>query len=207
MATSKTEIANLALSHLGVGKEIANLDTENSQEAATMRRFYETCRLAMMRDFPWPFATKFAVLGLVASPPTEIEEEWLFSYRYPSDCLKMRRIVSGVSVGLETRQSRVLYQLGNDTTGELIYTNKEHAKAEYTLDIKTVERYSDDFVLAFSLRLASYGTTRLTKGDPFGLSNKLLALYQTHIDMAQASSVNEQQPPEDPQSEFIRARE
>ena len=38
---SSTEIANLALSHLGNGTEIADLETERSSEASACRRFYD----------------------------------------------------------------------------------------------------------------------------------------------------------------------
>src|SRR5688572_11149621 len=109
---SETEIANLALSHLGVGKEIANLETERSQEAVACRRFYDTARDATLRDFSWPFATKIAVLGLIEADPND---EWDYSYRYPSDCLQLRRILSGVRN--DTRDSRVPFKLAHDDSG------------------------------------------------------------------------------------------
>ena len=84
---SKTEIANLALSHLGVGKEIGNLDTEKTEEAVAMRRFYESARDATLRDFPWPFATRMVALALVASPPTQ----WWTPVRRRSQSVSMRR--------------------------------------------------------------------------------------------------------------------
>ena len=79
MASSKTEIANLAISHLGIGKTIANLELEKSQEAIACRRFYDTVRDSSLRDFPWPFAGKIQALALVSN-------EWLYAYQYPSDC-------------------------------------------------------------------------------------------------------------------------
>ena len=91
MASSTTEIANLALGHLGIGKDIANLDTESSQEAKAMRRYYDICRRTVLQEFTWPFATKFVTLGLVEEDPTDAEE-WAFSYRYPADCLFLRRL-------------------------------------------------------------------------------------------------------------------
>lgn len=86
--SSSTEISNMALSHLAISREIAALDTERSQEAQACRRFYETVRKTVLRDYPWPFATKFATLALVEDDPNS---EWDFSYRYPSDCLNARR--------------------------------------------------------------------------------------------------------------------
>jgi hypothetical protein len=203
MAT-KTEIANLALSHLGIGKEIANLDNEKSQEAVTMRRFYEQCRDAVLRDFAWPFATKFAALALVSDPPTETAE-WNFSYRYPAECLMLRRIQTDVRI--DTHQSRIVFKIGRDDAGLLIYTDEEEAKVEFTFREEDPGRYPADFILALSFRLAVYAAPRLTGGDPFKLGGRSLQLYMQEISMAQASAGNESVPDLLPDAEQIRARE
>ena len=91
---SKTEIGNLALSHIGIGKEVANIETEQSAEASALRRVYDTALRKTLRDFNWPFARVIADLGLIEEDPTD---EWDFSYRVPSDCVSFRRIPSGVS--------------------------------------------------------------------------------------------------------------
>lgn len=200
--SSSTEIANLALSHLGVSKEIANLETENSAEANACRRFYEISRDATLRDFPWPFATKFVALGLVAEDPTD---EWKFSYRYPSDCLRLRRLLSGNRT--DHRQSRASYKITRDSSGLLLYTDLEDAELEYTLKETDTGRFPSDFTMALSLRLAAYIAPRVAEEDPFQLGQRALQLYQFELSRAQASALNEEQPDEDPQSEFIRGRE
>src|SRR5438046_2758921 len=91
--SSTTEIANMAISLIGIAKEIANLDSENSAEAKACRRFFANVRDTVLGDFPWPFATKFATLSLVQTDPND---DWGFSYNYPSDALKIRRILSGI---------------------------------------------------------------------------------------------------------------
>ena len=90
--SSKTEIANMAISHLGIGKEIANLGIEKSEEAKACRRFYETAKTGVLVDLDWSFATKFVVLNLITAAPSL---EWAYSYKYPVDCINMRRILSG----------------------------------------------------------------------------------------------------------------
>lgn len=204
MAT-KTEIANLALSHCGVGKEIANLETEKSEEAVATRRFYDDARKATLRDFPWPFATKYRILALVSDDPEETNDEWDFSYRYPTDCLIVRRIASGLRN--EARDVRVPYKVARDDQGLLIYTDEEEAVIEYTVNETDPGRFSCDFVLALSFRLALYVVPRLAKGDPFQLRRSISAQYLQEISMAQASAANEEQPDTEPESEFIRARE
>lgn len=203
MADSSTVIANLAISHLGYGSEIANLDTENSAEANAMRRFYDTARRNVLREFAWPFAYKIADLGLVESTPNN---DWNYSYRYPSDCLMMNKILSGVRN--DHRQSRIPFKVGRDSSGKLIFTDEQNAQAAYTMDNQDTLQYPDDFVMAFSYRLAIYAAPRIvSNGDPFGLVQRLYQIYNIEVQNAKAMARQENQPDDMPQSEFIRARE
>lgn len=199
---STTSIANMALSHLGSGKEIANLDSERSQEAEACRRFYDTALEATLRDYPWPFATKIATLGLVEEDPNE---EWAYSYRYPSDALKIRRILSGNRN--DNRQSRIPMKISWDDDGQLLFCDVEDAEVEYTFLNEDTGHYPPDFVLALSWRLSFYIAPRVTGGDPFKLQERMYVLYTAEMTMAKANAVNEQQDEEPAESEFIRARD
>lgn len=199
---SNTEIANMALSHIGVGKEISDLDNEKSEEANAIRAFYNTALEFIQSDFPWPFLTKSALLALVSQDPTD---EWAYAYRYPSDAFKIRRIFSPLRN--DNRQSRVPYKIYQDGTGKLIYTDCEDARIEYSFKLTEEEKFPADFSLAFSYLLASYVAPRLTKGDPFKMRTSALELYRAHLQLAEQRSINEEQPEEVPQSEFVRARE
>jgi len=204
---SETEICNMALSHLGVSKEIANLETERSAEASACRRFYDMTRDEVLRGFPWPFATKFAALGLVSDSDDDDHgnDEWDYAYRYPTDCLKMRRIKSGTRN--DSRSSRVPYIIAKDDEGKLIYTDQEDAEAEYTVLVDDPGLYPPDFVMALSLRLAAYIAPRLTAGDPFKMGDRSLKLYVLSQATAEANAVNEQQDEDTPDPDLIRARE
>lgn len=200
--SSVTEIANLALSHLGTGKEITALTTENSAEARAVRRFYETTRDAILRDFPWPFATKTFTLGLVESTPTT---EWDYSYTYPSDCIYFRRILSGIRN--DTRASRIPYRIIHADASSLIYTDEQNAVSEYTMRVTDSARFSADFVMALSWRLASYMAARVTAGDRFRLGEKAMKFYLFELGKAQANASGEEQPEIAIESEFITGRE
>lgn len=200
--SSETEISNIALSHIGNSKEIQNLQTDRSAEGSACRRFYTPALEESLRDFAWPFTTKIADLGLVEEDPND---EWNFSYRYPSDCEMFRRILSGIRN--DTRQSRVTYKIGRDSQGLLIFTDQEDAQAEYTVREDDPDRFPSDFVMAFSLLLASYIAPRVTNGDPFKLGVRAFELYAFSIAKARNNALNEQQDDEPPQSEFIRGRE
>jgi hypothetical protein len=201
MATS-TEICNLALGHLAVGKEISNLETDQTPQAIACRRFYETALKKTLRSFAWPFATVYEPLALVEENPTE---EWDYSYRYPTNCLFLRRVLSGTRN--DTRQSRIPYKVGKDSQGRLIYTDKDEAEIEYTQYTEDNTLYPDDFVLALSFCIAMYVAPSVTGGDPFKLGERAEQMFRVAISEAMGTSFGEEQSEEEPLSEFTRARE
>lgn len=131
--STKTEICNLALAHLGVGKPITDLDTDDSAEAEVLRRFYDITRKQVLRDFDWSFAAAFVTLEETDTAPTT---EWAYAYALPDDCLKFRRLLSGLRV--DTRDTKQPYRLvrGPGSTFE-IYTDLADAVAEITVDFVT----------------------------------------------------------------------
>lgn len=199
---SKTEICNMALGHVGVGREISNVDSERSEEALACRRFFDQARDETLREYAWPFATKLANLGLIVQNPNT---EWGYSYRYPSDCLEFRRILSGKRT--DTPDSRVPYKIGQDDQGQIIYTDIPSAQCEYTTQITAIERFPADFRAALSLLLATYIAPRVTGGDPFKLGDRAMRLYQFKLTRAEVAAGNEEQPDRTPEAESIRARD
>lgn len=202
MANSKTEISNMAISHLGTGKEIIDLDTEKSEEASVCRRFFEIAKDTVLQDCEWPFATKIASLGLIESSPNN---EWDYSYSYPSDCLNFRKLQSGIRN--DTRQSRIPYRIGHGDSGAIIFTDQEDAIGEYTVKITDTSRFYPDFTLALSLKLAYLIAPRLTKGDPDKMKQQIQSEYLYQLSLAKASAFNEEQMDEQVDSQFIRIRE
>jgi|CXWL01.1.fsa_nt_gi hypothetical protein len=198
---SKVAICNMALGALGVGDQIANVDTERSAEARACRLFYAETLNEVLRDFPWPHAKKTVVLALVESAPND---EWAYSYRYPSDCLMMRRVLSGVRN--DTRASRVPTSISNDDSGQLIFCDSADAELEYTFIADDPQRYPADFVAALAYLLAVRIAPMITAGDPFGLQNKNIQLYNFQIGKAKANAANEEQSDVEPEPETISGR-
>lgn len=203
MASSTTEVANMALSHLGVGTQITALATERSAEANACRRFFETTVQATLRDFAWPFATKIVDLVQVEEDPND---EWGYSYRYPSDCLRFVKVLSGVRN--DTRQSRVPTKIvqDDDTSGKLILCDSVDAQGEYTYYVSQIERWPDDFVLAVSFRLAAYIAPLITGADPFKMRPQCTQFYEFEVGKAKANAANEEQVEDLPDTELINAR-
>lgn len=200
--SSPTVVCNLAISHLGKGKEIQSLETDRSEEGRACRSFYELARDEMLRDFVWPFCTKIVALALVEEEPND---EYGYAYRYPSDCLFFRKIQSGIRN--DTRSTRVPYRIGADDQGQLIFTDKQNAIAEYTSTIgQNPAKWHPDFTFAVSYRIAAYIASRITGGDPFKTGEKSLQLWNLSNRKAMANAANEEQAEDIPDGELILSR-
>lgn len=199
---SPEAICNMALGHLGISSEIGNLTTEKSAEAFACRRFFTQCRDIAMRDMRVPFASHIATLALVEEEPNS---EWSYSYRYPSDCLFFKRILSGDRNGASS--TRVPYKISSDSSGKLILTDKEDAECEYTRLIEDPLMWPDDFILAMSYLLASMMAARLTNGDGLKLGDRAMQMYDLLKHTSDSNADAEEQNDEAPDAESIRARE
>lgn len=201
--TSDTGICNMALAHIGVGKPIGNLETDASREAQACRVFFETARDEVLRDFSWPFCTRIVTLGLVEETP---DEEWAYTYAWPSDAVGFRRIPSGIRN--DNRQTRVPYRIiHHETYGKVIRTDMQDAKGEYTFRNEGVEDYPPDFKILVSYKLAGYIVPLLSAGDPFKIGDSMVVKYQIKRAETMAAARNEEQPDQIPEAESIRARE
>lgn len=200
-AADDTRVANFALRHLGVSKTIQNITTEQSEEATAVRDFIDFAKEEVLRDFPHPFTTEQATLGLASSNPTT---EYGYSYQYPSNCARFRRILSGVRN--ELRKERVHYRIYKGSSGKLIYTDQPSAVGEYSVIETETARWPIDLIMALSLLLASYIAPSVTDGDPFKLGERAMRLYVVSKTKAESNALNEEQSEEDPQSEFINER-
>jgi hypothetical protein len=199
--SSKTQIANMALIHLGHEKPIANLDTEKSSEAATMRAFYDLAVDTVLSKVAWPFATTFGDAGLIETEPNT---EWAFSYRYPSNCITVRRVLSGLRN--DNRKQKVPFKIGDDDTGQLFWCDEQDAIIEYTKRVTQTSRFAADFTLTLSYYLAYLTAPGITGGDEFKLGEKSFAFYENNLLDAENRAFNEQQDEVEPESIFITGR-
>jgi hypothetical protein len=195
-------ICNMALGRIGVGARIEALSTDTTPEAVQCRSFYDISYASTLREFSWPFANKIVTMTLVQTSP---DNEWGYSYRYPSDCLKIKRLMSGFRN--DSRDTRVPFTIRSDDDGRLIFTDQVDAEIEYTFDFNDNARLPADFVSALAWRIAYEVAPSL--GGPAGQKWRSDAAMGFAIEMTNArnNALDEVQVEEEPDSEFIRARE
>lgn len=213
---SSADICNLALSELGESLEITAL-TDTTAAAKACNRFYDLCRQRTLRDAPWPFATKYAVLTQLTTfiLPTS---EYQFQYNYPADALVVRGLLNGVS-RIEDKQSRIPYRIAQAQTGttkvilcdvEPITGNTDTTQnvpwVRYTVDVTDTTQFTPEFVEAVAFLLAWRIGPRIA-GDKSKLIDNAGMLYTSAIIQAKRAALNEQAQDDEPLSEFERARE
>lgn len=198
MASSKTEIANLALGFLGYGNEIQDLDSDTSEEARACLRFYDTARDLLFGTHPWPFIVKFATPALLEEDPTT---EWQYSYQLPSDYISMRRIVDQRNAPRDAQSAYAVH-------GSALYTDVDDVEIEYNYRNESVTQYPAAFCIALGRLLASYIAPRLVGGlQGAQLSAAMEQMFQRDLTYAMATSGNSDSPDVPPDSELIRIRE
>jgi hypothetical protein len=201
--TSKTQITNVALMRIGVSQSVANVDTEQSREALSAKLIFDDEVDFVLRDFPWPWATAYAELGLVSgttSAPTNAD--WLYAYRYPADCLFARRMVVA-SVG-RVNTNPPPFKLGRDTQGRLIYTNEADAVLEYTARVTDPAEFDALFRSMLSWRLAAALAPSLSRIKD--MAESALKMYEIEKSKAVARALNEGQQSVAQDAEWISAR-
>lgn len=196
MAASSSEIATLAISHLGISTPIAALATESSKEAGACRAFYDQTVDEVLRSAPWPFATRQVALALVGTDPAL---GWGYSYRVPADTLTVQGLVDPTGVALP-----VAYQLVGDAAGLLLWTNVGSASAQLTVRVTDPTRFDPLFVQAVAYQLAAYVGPRLT--DNLALVDRAAMKAERLLLRARAQALNEAPPAMSPTSDLITVR-
>jgi hypothetical protein len=128
---ASTRLCNRALSRLGITARLTNLATDDSVEADQFRLVYKGEVDAVLRAYPWQFATAYAdvvhVGGVDADAP--VTGDWVHSYRQPSDCVFVRRIVRP-TYRRTYDPDPVAFRTFADDDRQLLYANEPGEKLE-----------------------------------------------------------------------------
>ncbi len=197
MPTSKTQICNMALGHVGVAATIQDIDTENSVEAENCRLFFDHCREVILETKPWGFAKREVTLASLGSPPTG----WLYRYKYPNFVKRANRIINPAS-RTPGRGNKIPFKVvdGDDQYGKAILTDQENAVLEYNYNVTDVNLFSATFVQALSLFLATSIAMPLRVNAE--IQTVTQQLFTTWNSEASSLDLEEEEPDQEAASEF-----
>lgn len=207
MTYDTTELANMALGHVGVGLSIGTLETENSQEAISCRRYFTHCRDVLYRMRDWPFATRLTALSDLGVTGTNYEGIWLYRYNYPNFCMRINKIVNPAMRAPATAEQKIKYKIASKDTGsagKVILCDQESAIAEYNHLIEDVSVWDAEFVENFTTYLAVRIAPSL-KCDA-NLVNQVRQQWQLFLQNCMSTVDSEEQPDGERASQFETVR-
>mgnify|MGYP006949037391 CR=1 FL=1 len=184
MAASKIQIWNMALGFIGT-RTVAS-ETEHTPEAIQCGLFWDSARRQVLRDYPYNFAQARKTLAAVKVPDV-YAEEWRFAYKLPDLCLKAHRIY-----GRERREVRRIpfTIVSSDDGTEILLTDMEAARLDYTWDVTDVARWDDLFIAMMARKLAALIGVPLLKNNSTKVQ-ELEQLYRTSLPKAMESNASE----------------
>lgn len=182
MASSSTDIANLALQKIGESR-INSIGDENDKNARVCNLNYDQSRLEALMMCGWRFAKKQASLSKLATVPIY---KWKAQYQLPSDLLRLTEI-QGTDVWAPKEyfdiQEKKLLLYPTDSFDEAADT----INIEYIYDVVDVSQFDALFVDVLALKLASMIARPLTGSDTLGQN---MTQELTTISLPKAMEIN-----------------
>lgn len=179
--SSPADIANIALAKIGYKKSVGNL-FDGSLAAQKILNVYQNTRDALLRDGEWPFSERNVAATLLKSAPvggyipptvwngaTNPALNWLFSYGWPDDCLKVRYLKATPLFVPNFDPQPNLFSVANDNyytpARRVILSNVAGVNIVYTGQITDVTTMPPDFIEEFADALGENIAAVLTTMD------------------------------------------
>jgi hypothetical protein len=203
VATTPTEVCNIALGRIGIRQPLTEL-AEDSAEAEMCSVFYEDARDAVLEVLPWKFATKRASLAALAEASGGERSGWEFVYTLPADCIAPREIYSGTRNPPADQRIPFDVEHNEDTGKSVLLCDMEEAELIYTARIATVAIFTPLFIDCLAFKLAADLAMALPNKAP--LSDLMERRYERALALAGASTLRQGQRDAPPRSAFTRVR-
>lgn len=180
--SSKIDIANLALTHLGMNP-IRSLET-NTPSAIACNTFFESSRDDVLAEAQWPFAN--VQTALVLSNITILG--WDYVYVYPTKAAAVWAVYDESTVEEKEAQSFEV-RFVPSSNQRVICSKLASAYCDYTHKVEDTSLYGPKFVMALSYRLAAAMAHTLVGSVEVGV--QMTNLYNVIISEAKRISMAE----------------
>ncbi len=192
--STKITIWNMALGFIGT-RTIAS-EEEKTLEAVQCQLYWNSARRAALRDFPWNFAQRRAVLAEVAMP-IGYENQYSHAYALPEDLLQALKIFPlgepwrhwGQDTCAGAEQSFILVYDGQSKS-QVLLCHTTQAVLAYTANIEDASLFDDCFILLLARKLAAMIAMALLKNNA-GRMEELENLYRAALPSAIQADSNE----------------
>lgn len=195
--TSKVDLCNMALGHLGNYGTISNIDTPTNDKEITFALWYDISRQTFLKMVMPNFALARKVIAQVITPaPFGDALGYQQAYEYPADCLKV------LGIG-EVKDKENNYAV----EGNLIWTDQLYETGlplRYIKDIEDVTMMSPEFKMTFSIFLASNAAMDITQD--VNKANSLLKMLPEKMSTMSGLNAQENMPIRKSVSRFRNSR-
>jgi hypothetical protein len=222
MAGSEVEIVNVALSRIGhtdlledTGVDLEALEdgTDNpALEQAILH--YARQRDAVLRRFPWPFAT---LREKLVELPDERRSDWEHAFAVPTDSLAVREVLvpglrnprpdQRVAHRIEARRGAPDSKGMRPVIGQVILCDEDAIEIRHTVRVLNPAAFPVDFDGALATALAAQFASSLVKGDEGRrLRLECLGEHEVYVRNAFTAARLEENPDQEPDGSFLSAR-
>lgn len=151
---NKAVLMNLALQALLLTKQITDPASDQSNEAKVLNQIYDVAFRTALIDLDLDSTCSQNALELVEENPNN---QWLYSYKYPQNCLYLRRLIDPQDYSSQTMDdkfTRVLLQVFIKDGKKVIFTNLVSALAQWIPHDFPLQTLSPSAGMAIAQRLA-----------------------------------------------------
>lgn len=203
---SKTEIANLALAHLGSTEQIQDLDTATSVDAGVIRSQLKPVLQEVLQKHIWDFAVDYeGPLPLLESDPAS---GWQYAYAFPPNALLIRQIAREGDFNKQYvyEEEKVKFQEILKNGSWQLHCNVPNVHAEFTANLSEDNFFPTHFAKPVAASLAWVCGPSIITDNFAKLKAVIQNAIQTTMDEGIAIDISRKPLPEESPSPFIRAR-
>ena len=150
MSFTKEKIYNLALSALLLSEEVIEISTSKSNNISILNRFYDIAFASTLQDLDLDSTSEPITLELIEELGDDYN--WDYVYKYPSNCIFLRRIKS--SAVTDNKSTHISKRVAQYEGQKAIFTNEYQAVAECIPKDLSLESLSPMAGLAVAYKLA-----------------------------------------------------
>jgi hypothetical protein len=208
MATTETDICNLALAALGDEATVVSIDPpEGSAQADHCAQWYPIARSVLLEAHDWKFARR----RVQGAPLTTTVGPWAYAYAMPAGAVRVRAVLppgatADYNQGLTEIERPFDIETLEDGT-EVIVTDQPEAVIRFTSAAVDVGKFPPLAVQALVHLLASYLAGPVLKNEAGRAEARAqLQLHTAWLGKAQASDMNQQRRTEQHTPQQLAAR-
>lgn len=170
MASSVTDLCNMALDSLGQESIMSAFPPDDSKQARACNKRYETARDAVLRAHRWNCATKRAVLTKLSNAPAF---GFTSAHQIPSDFIRMANL----------DDLDILFRIEGGDDGRVLLSDESTVNLLYVYRLETVPLMDEGLKECIAARLAAEIAKKLTGDNQ--VARDLYAVYKDKLADAQ----------------------